>query len=71
MKAIDETVELYGDFNTGDARLLFLSFEKCDRTERKTCKPDEVVTEWLKKQYFVFAYNKYNFIDDAFKGRSF
>ncbi len=68
---IDEEVELYGDFNTANARLLFLSFEKCDNKKRKTCKPDEVVTEWLKKQYLVFAYNSFNFIEDGFRGRSF
>jgi hypothetical protein len=68
---IDEEVELYGDFNTANARLLFLSFEKCDNKKRKTCKPDEVVTEWLKNQYLVFAYNSFNFIEDGFRGRSF
>jgi hypothetical protein len=66
---IDEEVELYGDFNTANARLLFLSFEKCDKTKRKTCKPESVVNDWLKSQYLVFVYNKYNFIEDGFKGR--
>ena len=68
---IDEKLKLYGDFNTANARLLFLSFEKCDKTKRKTCKPDSAVTEWLQDQYFVFAYNKYNFIEDGFGGREF
>ena len=61
---------MYGDFNTGNARLLFLSFEKCDNTKRDTCKPDEEVKEWLDSQYLVFAYNKYNFVEDAFKERA-
>ena len=71
LTCIDEDVVLYGDFNTAKARLLFLSFEKCDRTKRKTCKSDSVVQEWLKKQYLVLAYNSYNFIEDGFRERVF
>ena len=71
LTCIDEDVVLYGDFNTAKARLLFLSFEKCDRTKRKTCKSDSVVQEWLKKQYLVLAYNSYNFIEDGFHERVF
>jgi hypothetical protein len=45
---VDEDVELFGDFNTANARILFLGFEKCDKTKRKTCKPEKEVNEWLK-----------------------
>lgn len=68
---IDEDVELYGDFNTANARILFLGFVKCDKTKRKTCKSDKEVNEWLKSQYLIVAYNKYSFIADGFKERMF
>jgi hypothetical protein len=68
---VDEDIILYGDFNSAKAKLLFLTFVKCDRTKRKTCKKDSEVQEWLKSQYLVFAYNSYNFIEDGFKERIF
>jgi hypothetical protein len=68
---INEDVVLYGDFNTAKARILFFEFEKCNRKKRKTCKTDSEVQEWLKTQYLVFGYNKYNFIEDGFEERMF
>ena len=49
---MDESLELYGDFNTANTKILFLSFESCDPTIRKTCKNENEFKEWLKKKVF-------------------
>jgi hypothetical protein len=71
LQCIDEPIELYGDFNTASAKILFLTFVSCNKTQRKTCKSDREVKEWLKDKYLVMAYNKYTFISDEYKERSF
>jgi hypothetical protein len=38
-----EPIKLQGNWNTGSATVLILSFDKCDPTVRKTCKSDEEV----------------------------
>lgn len=48
LMCIDEDVELYGDFNTANGKILFLGFVKCDTTKRNTCKSEKEVNEWLK-----------------------
>ena len=67
---MDESLELYGDFNTANTKILFLSFESCDPTIRKTCKNENEVKEWLKKKYLVIVYNKNTFVTDEFKERT-
>jgi hypothetical protein len=37
---IDEAVSLVGNWQSGVAKVLIASFEKCDRSKRKTCKSD-------------------------------
>ena len=40
LMCIDEEIELYGDFNTANAKVLLLNFVKCDTTKRTTCKSE-------------------------------
>jgi hypothetical protein len=70
LHCMDESLELWGDFNTANAKLLFLSFDKCDPTVRTTCKNETEVKEWLKKKYLVIVYNKNTFVTDEFKERT-
>ena len=43
LMCMDEQLELYGDFNTANAKLLLLNFKRCDIEKRSTCKSDNEV----------------------------
>ena len=45
--------------------------EKCDKTVRKTCKPDKEVKEWLKDNYILLGYNQQLFKNDEFQDKKF
>ena len=62
MNCIDQRLNLYGEWNSGSAQVLFFVFKKCDKTKRSTCKSDEDIKKWLETRYLVVAYNKYTFI---------
>ena len=64
-------MELWGSWNSVSASLLSFSFEKCNPKERKTCKKDSEVQEWLKDKYVLFAYDQYFFNQDSFGDESF
>ena len=51
--------------------MVFVSFDKCDRKQRKTCKSDEEVREWMKDKYLIIAYNKQMFNSRKFGDEKF
>ena len=71
LMCIDEEIELYGDFNTANAKVLLLNFVKCDTTKRTTCKSEQEVKKWLTTQFLLFSFNKITFMHDGYRERMF
>ena len=57
LHCIDESYDIFGDFNSDYASNLAVIFKRCDPTERK-CKSDEEISEWLDKKYIMVLENK-------------
>lgn len=56
---IDEPFEVIGDFNSGTAKNLMVTYELCDRTKiGNVCKSEEVINEALKFSYILLIENK-------------
>ena len=68
---IDEDVSLKGDWQSGVAKVLIASFEKCDRKARKTCRSDQEVNEWLKDKYMYVVFNEVILDQYGFRGKKF
>ena len=71
LQCIDESLSIYGDWNTATAQVIFLAFHPCDSKVRKTCRSKAEIDEWLQNKYIVFVYNKYVFDHDGFNQRTF
>ena len=46
-----EELFIHGDFSSPQGRIFKIQFERCDPTERSTCRSDEEVTQWLNVFY--------------------
>ena len=59
--------DIYGSYNTDKASNLMIVFEKCNKNkENQTCKPDNVIDEWLEFKYLVVLENEKLFVQDSF-----
>ena len=62
MKCLDEdSLDLFGNFDTYAGSNLLVTLEKCDRKERE-CKDDKVIDEWLAFKYIVILQNSEKFV---------
>lgn len=64
-------MSLSGNWNSQEASVLMVGFEKCDPEVRSTCKPHHEVKQWLKDKYILMVYNKQNFVTDGFGQKLF
>ena len=53
----DDYVKVYGNYNTGVASALQISFVKCDNELRDTCKSEEEITEFTRRLFLVYHHN--------------
>jgi hypothetical protein len=67
----DSNLTLFGDWDTKEAQVLLLVFEKCDKSKRKTCKSDAEITNFLKTQHLVFGRQQKRFNFDGFRQKTF
>ncbi len=55
---IDKKIELQGDYNSAKARVLKLTFEKCDSSIiENECYSDEVIQAWLVRKFIIVLQN--------------
>ena len=57
LRCFNESISIQGDWDTSTAKVLVLLFERCDPLQRKTCKNDTEIKEFIKKKHFIFAHN--------------
>ena len=60
LKCFDEDIEIYGDYNSIKARILKLTFEKCDNetiAEGMTCHSNEEITNFMRRKFIFVLYN--------------
>ena len=63
---LPDEIEIQGDYNSVKARHLKLMFEKCDPTERTTCKSELEISEWMRRKYIVILENQARFDNSAY-----
>ena len=52
LMCLDEKIAINGSYETDRGSTLMVVFEKCDKEKRK-CKDNKVIDEWLKLRYIV------------------
>ena len=61
----DENIKLQGDYNSDKASLFKITMQRCDpqarRPEEKLCKPEDEITEWIKRKFIVVLTNQQRF----------
>ena len=58
LKCIDKKVEIQGDYNSAKAKVLKLTFEKCDNSVLENdCHSDEEINEWLRRKFIIVLLN--------------
>ena len=65
MKCMDSDLPLYGHYDSNEAANLMLVFEKCD-SEKRRCKSEKEIDEWLEFKYFIVHENTKNFVPHLF-----
>ena len=43
----EESLDLFGNYDSSAAKNLIVAFEKCDPEKRNDCKSEQEITEWL------------------------
>ena len=62
LKCIDENIHIQGDYNSEKAKVLKLSFEKCNNaTSDVVCFSDEQITSWLRRKFIIVVQNQQRF----------
>ena len=58
LRCIESPYGVKGDFNSNAADNLMVTFERCDRTVKTTCKDESVIEEALAFSYILMVENK-------------
>ena len=69
MHCFDERLQLSGEYDSVKARHLVITFEKCDPKQRKTCKNETEINEWIRDKYLVTIENSWTFRTYEYKER--
>ena len=59
-----EKPEIYGDWNTAEAQLVNIYYEKCNNdtiVPKNTCHSDEEITQWLVRKFIIVLQNQERF----------
>ena len=67
MRCLDKSqnLELWGNYNTGQAQNLKIVFEKCDIAKRPKgakCKTEDEISAWMEGKYIALIFNEARFI---------
>ena len=60
MKCIEDPYEIYGDYDADMTSNLMVVLEKCN-PEKRECKTDEEITEYLKFSYIIVLHNNQDY----------
>ena len=67
MRCLDqESIQLFGNYDTGIANNLMIVFEKCDPASKDYCKSEQEIYNWLSFKYFLLIENQKRFIPHQF-----
>ena len=66
IKCMDEELEIYGEYNSEEAKNLLITIEKCDRAQRNDCKSDKEIDDWLTFKYIGVIENSKKLISHKF-----
>ena len=57
LSCIEGPYSIYGDYNTGNASNLMITFTRCNPAERQ-CQDEKAIDEWLEYKYLIVAENR-------------
>ena len=73
MRCLDKSqdLEVWGNYNTGQAQNLRLVFERCDNATKQAggaaqCKTEAEITAWVEDKYIALIFNEARFIQHKF-----
>lgn len=61
LKCIEDPYEIWGDYNSDKTANVQAVFVKCN-PEKRLCKKEEEINEWLKFKYLIVLHNQQNFL---------
>ena len=58
---VGEQLDLHGDYNSGIVTHFGVHLERCNPDVRPDCKPDDEITQWLKRKFIITITNNERF----------
>ena len=62
----EEPLNLVGNWDTNEAQVLEIYFERCDNATRTTCVDETAFHEWVDNKYILIANNYQRFLSNEF-----
>ena len=66
----DEQVDVHGNYDSASVTHLHFYFDRCNQTQRPTCKNDTEFREFTKNLYYIHVYNSVRFSQTGYKEKA-